>query len=77
MALIPMVWADDDRVLVRLPMPAPAFLLAGKLAALLLGRTQRGLLIEFGPKRAAVCSELGINPDDTMLFLRKPLRSPR
>jgi hypothetical protein len=59
-----------------LPMPVPVLLLAGKLAALLLGRTQRGLLIEYGPERATVCSELGLNPDGTLLFLRKPQSAP-
>lgn len=74
--LTAVIWADNNRVLVRLPMPVPALLLAGKFAALLLGRTQRGLLIEYGPERAAACSELGLNPDSTLLFLRKP-RSTR
>ena len=77
MALSPIVWADESRVLVRLPMGVTTFLLASKLAAALLGRTQRGMLIEYGPQREAVCAELGLIAGHTLLFVRKPQQRGR
>mgnify|MGYP000859487473 FL=1 len=70
-AFEPMMWRREDALLVRLVVPTDGWRALGTLAARVLRCSPKDVLVEYGPKRAAACAEVGVaDPNGTLLFVK-------